>query len=49
MRVNRDDFMHALEEVRASFGVSEAELKSCVSNGIIKFDSTTDVLLNIYK
>lgn len=43
MKVNRDDFMYSLDEVRASFGVSEAELKTCVANGIIKFNMDVEV------
>lgn len=43
MKINRDDFMRSLDEVRASFGVSEAELQTCVANGIIRFNSNVDV------
>ncbi|KAJ3395955.1 transport between ER and Golgi ATPase protein [Lobulomyces angularis] len=46
MKVNRDDFMKSLDEVRASFGVSEAELKTCVANGIIRFNANVDRILS---
>jgi len=45
LRVNRDDFMHAMDEVQPAFGVSEEELASVVQNGIIHFDSNVDSLL----
>ncbi|KAJ1555347.1 transport between ER and Golgi ATPase protein [Cladochytrium tenue] len=45
MKVNRDDFLSALDEVRPSFGVSEGELKRCVTNGIIRFNSNVDYIL----
>ncbi|KAJ3105567.1 transport between ER and Golgi ATPase protein [Phlyctochytrium planicorne] len=45
LKVNRDDFLGALEEVRPSFGVSEAELERCVANGIIKFAANVDRIL----
>lgn len=37
MKVNRDDFQHALEEVKPAFGVSEEELANCLRGGIINF------------
>lgn len=43
MKVNRDDFLRSLDEVRAAFGVSEGELKTCVSNGIIRYNQGVDV------
>jgi hypothetical protein len=43
MKVSRDDFMHALDEVHPAFGVSEQELQQCVLNGIIKFDHHVEV------
>ncbi|KAF8338713.1 AAA-domain-containing protein [Cantharellus anzutake] len=45
LRVNRDDFMHALEEVRPLFGVSEEELEAVVQNGIIHYETNVDTLL----
>ena len=43
LRVNRGDFLNALEEVHPAFGVSEEELQQVVQNGIIHYDSTVDV------
>jgi vesicle-fusing ATPase len=45
LRVNREDFFHALEEVHPAFGVSEEELEQVIQNGIIHFDKTVDELL----
>jgi vesicle-fusing ATPase len=42
MRVNRDDFMNALTEVRPAYGVSEAELDEAVRLGIIPYGSHID-------
>jgi vesicle-fusing ATPase len=47
LKVNRQDFMRALEEVKPAFGVSEEELKQVIQNGIIDYSSdVTDVLSN---
>lgn len=43
LRVNRDDFMNALEEVQPAFGVSKEELEQVVQNGIIHFSPLIDV------
>ncbi|KAE9409810.1 AAA-domain-containing protein [Gymnopus androsaceus JB14] len=45
LRVNRRDFMNALEEVHPAFGVSEEELLQVIQNGIIRFDSVVDDIL----
>lgn len=45
LRVNRDDFMHALEEVKPAFGVSEEELQAVIQNGIIHYDSNVESIL----
>ena len=37
LKVCRADFLHALDEVKPSFGVSEDEMKGCVMNGILHF------------
>ncbi|KAJ7715218.1 vesicular-fusion protein SEC18 [Mycena olivaceomarginata] len=39
LRVNRGDFLHALDEVHPAFGVSEEELQSVIQNGIIHYDN----------
>lgn len=43
IKVARGDFIHALDEVHPAFGVSEAELQQCVSNGIIKYEPHIEV------
>ena len=43
LRVNRSDFMHALEDVQPAFGVSEEELQQVIQNGIIRFHTSVDV------
>ncbi|KAF9266293.1 AAA-domain-containing protein [Marasmius fiardii PR-910] len=45
LRVNRQDFMRALDEVHPAFGVSEEELQQVIQNGIIHFDSRIDEIL----
>ena len=45
MRVNRSDFMNALEEVTPAFGVSKEELEQVVQNGIIHYDKVVDDIL----
>ncbi|KAF7302029.1 hypothetical protein MIND_00769300 [Mycena indigotica] len=45
LMVNRSDFLHALEEVKPAFGVSEEELEAVIQNGIIRFDGVIDELL----
>ncbi|KAI9203249.1 P-loop containing nucleoside triphosphate hydrolase protein [Polychytrium aggregatum] len=46
MKVNRADFLRALDEVHASFGVSEAEFQTCIQNGIIKFNTNVSRILS---
>lgn len=48
LRVNRDDFMQALEEVHPAFGVNEEELQAVVQNGIIHYDPVVDVSVPYY-
>lgn len=43
LRVNRGDFMQALNEVQPAFGVSEEELQQFIQNGILHFDPIVDV------
>jgi vesicle-fusing ATPase len=45
LRVNRADFLNALEEVKPAFGVSEEELAQVIQNEIIRFDPFVDVRL----
>lgn len=46
MTVNRDDFEHAFDDVKPSFGVSEDELQGCLRGGIIHFSEAIDGILN---
>lgn len=46
MKVNHEDFMHALEEVRPAFGVSEEELSSAIQSGIIRFAGHVNAILD---
>ncbi|KAF7432705.1 transport between ER and Golgi ATPase protein [Pleurotus ostreatus] len=46
LRVKRQDFLAALEEVHPAFGVSEEELEQVIQNGIIHFDPTIDEILH---
>lgn len=48
LRVNRGDFMNALEEVHPAFGVSEEELQQVIQNGIIHFDTVVDVCDSVF-
>lgn len=45
MKVNRQDFHNALEEVKPAFGVSEEELESCLHGGIYYFSKTIKNIL----
>ncbi|KAI3620161.1 hypothetical protein CBS9595_002128 [Malassezia furfur] len=45
MRVNRDDFLCALDEVKPAFGVAEEELQQVVRNGIMHYAPHIDVIL----
>lgn len=46
IKVNRDDFIQALDEVKPAFGVSEAELSSCIQKDIIHFSPSIARILN---
>ena len=45
MKVNRQDFLNALDEVKPAFGVSEAELEKCLHGGIIHYSPFIDNIL----
>lgn len=45
MRVNREDFLCALDEVKPAFGVAEEELQQVVRNGIMHFAPHIDTIL----
>jgi vesicle-fusing ATPase len=46
MKVNRGDFMKALEEVKPAFGVSEEELASAIDRGIVHYSPYIEHILN---
>ncbi|TKA71986.1 hypothetical protein B0A49_07370 [Cryomyces minteri] len=46
MKVNRQDFLSALEEVKPLFGVSEEELSKCVRGGIMHFSALIENILD---
>ncbi|AMD18709.1 HBL193Cp [Eremothecium sinecaudum] len=45
MRVTRQDFLNALEEVTPAFGISEEDLKTCVEGGIIHYSPRVEQIL----
>ncbi|KAF9567278.1 transport between ER and Golgi ATPase protein [Mortierella alpina] len=45
MKIQRADFMGALNEVHAAFGSSEEEFDSCITNGIIHFSPQIEKIL----
>jgi vesicle-fusing ATPase len=45
MKINRNDFMNALTEVRPAYGVSEAELEEAVRLGIIHYGPHIDATI----
>lgn len=45
MKVNRGDFMHALDEVKAAFGVSEEELETAMAAGILHYSPYIENIL----
>ena len=46
LRVNRNDFISAFDEVQPAFGVSEEELQQVIQNGIIHYAPHIDVWIN---
>ena len=46
LTVNREDFEHAFDDVKPSFGVSEDEMEMCIRGGIIRFSPFIDDILN---
>lgn len=45
IRVNRDDFEHAFDDVKPAFGVSEDEIQRLLPGGIIQFSPFIDNIL----
>ncbi|EKG21196.1 ATPase AAA-type VAT [Macrophomina phaseolina MS6] len=46
MKVKREDFLNALEEVRPLFGVAEEELEKRITGGIIHYSPTINSILD---
>ncbi|RDL41279.1 p-loop containing nucleoside triphosphate hydrolase [Venustampulla echinocandica] len=46
MKVNRADFLNALEEVKPAFGVSEEQLETAMKHGIVHFSPNIDNILS---
>lgn len=46
MKVSRDHFLAALDEVPPAFGVSEQELQNCLKSGIIPFSPHIEDILS---
>ncbi|EED17759.1 vesicular fusion ATPase, putative [Talaromyces stipitatus ATCC 10500] len=46
LKVRRDDFLNALEEVKPAFGVAEEQLGDCIQQGIIHFSDRIKDILN---
>jgi vesicle-fusing ATPase len=46
LKVRRDDFINALDEVKPAFGVAEEELEDCIQQGIIHFSDRIKDILN---
>ncbi|KAJ2369681.1 transport between ER and Golgi ATPase protein, partial [Coemansia sp. RSA 2607] len=45
MKIMRDDFVKALDEVKPAFGISSEEFEQCAANGIIEFAPSVGELL----
>ena len=45
MKVNRGDFMKALDEVKPAFGVSEEELENAIDRGILQYSESIPRIL----
>ncbi|CAG8702218.1 11086_t:CDS:10, partial [Ambispora leptoticha] len=46
MKINRNDFLAALDEVQPAFGVSDEELQQCVQNKIIHYAPIVERILS---
>jgi len=48
LRVKKDDFVHALKEIRPAFGVSADDLQNAIQNDIISYDDVVTVSIQLY-
>lgn len=46
LKVRRDDFINALDEVKPAFGVAEEQLEDCIQQGIIHFSGKIKDILD---
>ncbi|KAL8767623.1 MAG: hypothetical protein Q9203_005992 [Teloschistes exilis] len=46
IKINRNDFEHAFEDVKPAFGVSEVEMQRCLRGGIIHFSPSIEGILD---
>ena len=46
IKVNRDDFQHALDDVKPAFGVAEDEMQGCLVKGILHFSLSIKNILD---
>ncbi|KAJ1733262.1 transport between ER and Golgi ATPase protein [Coemansia sp. Benny D160-2] len=46
MKIQRQDFINSLEEVKPAFGIASEEFEQCATNGIIMFAPHIEELLN---
>ena len=46
LKINRTDFMRALEEVHSAFGVSEEDLERCLEGGILPYSANIASILD---
>lgn len=46
LKVRRDDFINALDEVKPAFGVAEEQLEDCIQQGITHFSNRIRDILN---
>ena len=45
IRLNREDFLNAFNDVHSAFGVSDAPLEDCIDGGLIRFSPIVDDIL----
>ncbi|KAI8323952.1 AAA-domain-containing protein [Martensiomyces pterosporus] len=46
MKIQREDFLNALEEIKPAFGIASEEFEQCATNGIIEFAPSVRQLLD---
>ncbi|KAJ1959179.1 transport between ER and Golgi ATPase protein [Dipsacomyces acuminosporus] len=46
MKIQREDFLNALEEIKPAFGIASEEFEQCAANGVIEFAPSVRQLLD---